>query len=138
MFSDISDDSRLGHFLNKAIWWYKEHIQRRKPTVVDYRERYKLFVTEQEYEEDVIPQIIPQWDHTPRSGIYGQVLANATPKYFYHHSLQALKAVEGKKSPIIVLKSWNEWGEGNYMEPDSKYGYGFIQALRKAVDEVNL
>ena len=34
---------------------------------------------------------------------------------------------------IVFLKSWNEWGEGNYMEPDIKYGKGFITALREAI-----
>ena len=34
-----------------------------------------------------------------------------------------------------MLKSWNEWAEGNYMEPDLKYGKGYIQALRKAIED---
>jgi hypothetical protein len=36
---------------------------------------------------------------------------------------------------VIFLKSWNEWGEGNYMEPDLKFGKGFIHALRDALNE---
>ena len=47
----------------------------------------------------------------------------------------ALDAVKNKKNKIIVLKSWNEWGEGNYMEPDLHYGKGFIHALRDAADQ---
>lgn len=34
-----------------------------------------------------------------------------------------------------MIKSWNEWGEGNYMEPDLKYGRGYINALRKSINE---
>ena len=34
-----------------------------------------------------------------------------------------------------MVKSWNEWGEGNYLEPDLKYGKGFIKALRAAIDK---
>ena len=34
---------------------------------------------------------------------------------------------------IIILKSWNEWGEGNHCEPDIKYGDGYLQALKKAL-----
>jgi len=35
---------------------------------------------------------------------------------------------------IIFLKSWNEWGEGNYMEPDLEFGHGYIDALRQAIE----
>lgn len=50
----------------------------------------------------------------------------------------AINAVKGKpeQEQLIFLKSWNEWGEGNMMEPDITFGRGFIEALRKAVDEV--
>lgn len=34
-----------------------------------------------------------------------------------------------------MLRAWNEWGEGNYIEPDLKYGHGWIQAVRKALTE---
>lgn len=45
--------------------------------------------------------------------------------------------VKNKKEShkIIFLKSWNEWGEGNYMEPDIKFGKGYIEYLRKALEE---
>ena len=32
---------------------------------------------------------------------------------------------------IVFLKSWNEWGEGNYMEPDLKYGKKYIETLKQ-------
>lgn len=46
-----------------------------------------------------------------------------------------LKYVENKKQEhkIIFLKSWNEWGEGNYMEPDLEYGDAYLKALQEAV-----
>ena len=40
------------------------------------------------------------------------------------------------KKDIIFIMAWNEWGEGNMMEPDMTYGRGFIDALRNAIDEV--
>ena len=33
---------------------------------------------------------------------------------------------------MVFLKSWNEWGEGNYMEPDLRFGKGYIKALKEA------
>jgi hypothetical protein len=38
---------------------------------------------------------------------------------------------------ILFLKSWNEWGEGNYMEPDIEFGKKYIEALRKAIIDCN-
>ena len=36
---------------------------------------------------------------------------------------------------IVFLRSWNEWGEGNYIEPDLKYGRGHLEALKKALND---
>ena len=36
---------------------------------------------------------------------------------------------------IVILKSWNEWGEGNYVEPDIMYGRGYIDALSKCLNQ---
>lgn len=116
----------------KRIKGYFEH---RPPFMYDYRTLYKELIEPVDSEENVIPAVIPQWDHTPRSGWNGVLYVNASPEYFYLHCKKALSVIKGKKHPIIFLKSWNEWGEGNMMEPDMTYGRGFIEALRKAVDE---
>jgi len=34
---------------------------------------------------------------------------------------------------LLLLKSWNEWAEGNILEPDSVYGFGMLEALRDAL-----
>ena len=82
---------------------------------------------------DVAPQLIPNWDNTPRAGYRGLLYVNATPEVFGKASEMVMKGVKNKKNKLVFLKSWNEWAEGNYMEPDLKYGKGFIKALRKAI-----
>ena len=48
---------------------------------------------------------------------------------------EAVKIVEGRplEHKILFLRSWNEWGEGNYVEPDLKYGHGFLDAIKECI-----
>ena len=103
----------------------------------DYAKIYKRLVTTVEYAPEVIPQIVPQWDHSPRSGDKANVIFyNSEPKFFAENVKDALNAIKDKPKDrqIIILKSWNEWGEGNYIEPDLDHGKGFIEALRTTLD----
>ena len=85
----------------------------------------------------VFPFILPNWDHTPRSGKHGRVLLNSTPALFKKQVSLALRTIANKpdEMKILFLKSWNEWAEGNYMEPDLKFGKGYINALKEALEE---
>ena len=85
--------------------------------------------------ENVFPTMLPNWDHSPRSGKRAVVFTNSTPENFKAHARAVLDGCR-RKNPdrnIIFLKSWNEWGEGNYMEPDLRFGKGYIRALREAL-----
>jgi len=86
-------------------------------------------------DESVIPVLLPNWDTTPRRQAGAEVFHNATPEQFYLHSTEVFSYLKNKENKLVWLKSWNEWGEGNYMEPDLKYGHGYIDALKKALDE---
>ena len=110
----------------------------RVPRKIPYKKVLPTLVGEEDKREDVFPTMLPNWDHTPRSGYNGDLFTNSTPDLFEKHCEQVLSIVKDKRSnrQIAFLKSWNEWGEGNYMEPDLKYGKGFIKALRKAKDKV--
>ncbi len=88
-------------------------------------------------DERIFPVIIPNWDNTARRGTGAFIFHNSTPELFKIHIQSVFKLIMHKKheNKIVFLKSWNEWGEGNYMEPDSKNGKGYIYALREALDE---
>ena len=105
------------------------------PRGVLYKNVYHSFVGEEEYQTNIYPTLIPNWDHTPRSGNAGYVVFNSSPKLFQKHVEEVLERVECKpiEDRIVFLKSWNEWGEGNYMEPDLRYGLEYIHALRNAI-----
>lgn len=85
-------------------------------------------------EESIIPLLIPNWDNTPRRGAGALILHNATPEQFYLHCSDVFKLLYNKRNKTVFLKSWNEWGEGNYMEPCLQYGHGYLRALKKALD----
>lgn len=122
---------KLKRFLKEKITGFPRHA-------LDYKDYYPLLIDKNEdCKNDVIPQIVPQWDHSPRSGNKAvSIFYNATPDNFYLHAKDALNTISKKteEEQILLLKSWNEWAEGNFMEPDLKYGKGFIQALKKALD----
>lgn len=127
----------LGKVVKHARRYIHGIIHNLPPYAKNYAEIFNDLITDKEYSDDVAPMIIPQWDHSPRSGRNGIILYNSKPKYFYQHVLNALNAVKDKPEDrqLIFLKSWNEWGEGNYMEPDLSNGRGFIDALRDALND---
>lgn len=130
-------DKRFGNIFNKL--WYKcnSHILHRPERKVEYSTAIKYLVDEKEdISEQIIPNIVPNFDHSPRSGRYGLIYNNSTPKLFYEHCKRVFSVVKNKDNKFVMLRSWNEWGEGNYMEPDLKYGMAYITMLKKAIDEI--
>ena len=101
--------------------------------IANYSEAIKIFNDKIICHEKVAPTIIPNWDHSPRSGKFGHILHNSNPKLFSVHVRDILNAVKDKKEKIIFLKSWNEWGEGNYLEPDLKHGKKYIHILAQCL-----
>lgn len=86
-------------------------------------------------QERIVPTLLPNWDNSPRRGTGALILDEATPEQFQMHCREVFDFVEKKHSKLVFLKSWNEWGEGNYMEPCLKYGCGYLKALKSAIDE---
>jgi len=84
---------------------------------------------------DFYPAVIPGWDNTPRSGINGQVFVESSPEIFREHLQKASERVSvyPEDHQLIIIKSWNEWAEGNYLEPDKKNGHAFLNTVKKFI-----
>lgn len=109
------------HFLPGQYYDYKRVVE-------------NMFVPEDKW-ENIFPTVYPQWDRSPRQGKVDSIYVNSTPERFKAHLEKAIDLVSGKEPDhrIIFIKSWNEWGEGNYVEPDLKFGHGYLDAIRDAM-----
>ena len=86
--------------------------------------------------DKAIPGMFVGWDNTPRRGKKGSVVLGSTPEKFQKYlSLQIKNAKENYHKDKIFLFAWNEWAEGGYLEPDEKYKYGYLEAIKQALIE---
>jgi hypothetical protein len=103
----------------------------RVPTVYRYETALRRCMPEGENGRHFYPCVLPNWDNTPRSGANGLVLLDATPDLFRLQVRHALKLVKDRPGQqLVFVKAWNEWAEGNYLEPDQRFGHGWLQAVR--------
>lgn len=72
------------------------------------------------------------WDNSPRKGRSGYMLDGATPEMFRSCFSQLLCRMREADCPVCFINAWNEWGEGTYLEPDERNGYGYLEAVRDA------
>lgn len=110
-------------------------ILRGVPRAYSYKKFAKYFSNENDSNENVIPSLIPNWDHSPRSGKEAVVMVDSTPALFEAHVADVIDKIKEKPADkkIVIIKSWNEWAEGNYMEPDLKWGHSYLQALYRQI-----
>ena len=102
----------------------------------DYKKIMRNYYVADDKKENVYPSLLPQWDRSPRSGLNG-IYYNSTPDNFKKSMIEAMQLIKNKQEEhkILFLKSWNEWAEGNYVEPDLKYGHGFLNVIRDLIVE---
>lgn len=78
----------------------------------------------------------PGYDTTPRHGKRGIIFDSATPEKFEKSFREVCRKSVQSNNELVFINAWNEWGEGNYLEPDTKYGYGFLEAVQKVLTEL--
>lgn len=107
----------------------------KRPLITQYDDYVKAALDKTLVSSVKHPCINPNFDHSPRSAYRGVVLHNSTPEKWGSlcHSIFNKCKDRSKEENLVFIKAWNEWGEGNYLEPDLKFGHGYLNELKKAL-----
>ncbi|MEY4916850.1 MAG: hypothetical protein RL616_763 [Verrucomicrobiota bacterium] len=79
------------------------------------------------------PCIFTGWDNTPRRGKNAIIFVDSTPEIFAEGLDEMIRSVEARpfEQRLVFVNAWNEWAEGNYLEPDQKRGRSYLEAVRR-------
>lgn len=137
-FQPISKNGYKYSFLKRALnkMIYNVGLRSCFATHIDYRKYVKYQLAHQLIQDyKRYPCVTPMWDNSPRrNGSYFS-FKHTAPEYYQ----QWLSGVLEKFSPyseeenLVFINAWNEWAEGNYLEPDLKYGRAYLEATKHAV-----
>jgi arylsulfatase A-like enzyme/glycosyltransferase involved in cell wall biosynthesis/ubiquinone/menaquinone biosynthesis C-methylase UbiE len=111
------------HFTGN-IWDYAEFVISKKYLT---KVPFKIFKT-----------VVPGWDNTARRPNNASIFYGATPglyKKWLLNVVQLTKKTSPPEEQIVFINAWNEWAEGTHLEPDKKFGYGYLQATADAIRE---
>lgn len=138
-FDAVSHYVWLPDWKGDAIQDYRGLIKRRSTEWRGYSESTEL---------PYYPSISPGWDATPRGTLYPRsgrkrypfypVVIGENPEDFGEFMREALKftMAENRENPLLFITSMNEWSEGHYIEPDTDFGYGFLEAIRHVRNKI--
>jgi lipopolysaccharide biosynthesis protein len=85
------------------------------------------------------PCVTPAWDNAARRQFAAAIYHGSTPDLYEQWlaaAVQKAKAVHANE-PIVFINAWNEWAEGNHLEPCQKWGHAYLQATRNALKNGN-
>lgn len=103
-----------------------------RPVPIPYDFYSKMALAKFKEYDDTVPCLIPNFDHSPRSGSKGVILHDSTPEKWGKLYRKVVRMVESRHTDnLIFIKAWNEWGEGNYLEPDLRFGTRYLEELSK-------
>lgn len=114
-----------------------------KPVVENFRSTvydWRVFIDRSERYLDpgykLFRGVCPSWDNTARKKNKGTVFHNSCPKLFTRWLTNAftdtLTRFDNPDERIVFINAWNEWAEGAHLEPDQRYGYAWLQAVKDA------
>jgi len=105
------------------VFSYDEYTKKYLEYILNVKGRY----------DNYIPTILPGWDNTPRYGRNGFVLSGSTPKNSAKLLCNVIDVFKDDDIPFILIKAWNEWAEGNVLEPDSTYESSYLYEWSKCL-----
>lgn len=129
--NDAYFDMKMPFFESRWRTFCKKVLHKAYP--IKYTKYMEFTCRAIENHANFIPCINPDFDHTPRSAEKAIVMKGSNPVLWGKFCSEISNLMIKEKTPdnLLFIKAWNEWAEGNYLEPDRKWGKGYIEEMAK-------
>lgn len=134
------DWSKLGQSLQQSIQWrlgrrlglaeqaFGEH------RIFDYATVVEHMLARPRPEYLRFPGVTPSWDNSARRKTDAVILQNSRPEIYGGWLSRAIEqAQQLETEPLVFINAWNEWAEGNHLEPCQNWGRAYLEATRQAL-----
>lgn len=104
--------------------------------ILSYRKVNKGMLN-QVHKKNEFRGVFVDYDDSPRRGRAATIFKGSNPKRFEKYLTMQINNSIREENDYLFINAWNEWGEGNYLEPDKKYGYAYLHAIKRALKNSN-
>jgi lipopolysaccharide biosynthesis protein len=143
-FNETNKKSLAARIISRVKFKQGNPFNRNKSTMahlynwIDY-EKYVDFILETSAEDyKCFPGITPSWDNSARKRKNFFIMKNSSPEYYKKWLSHIVKnfpsAFKSKEENFIFINAWNEWAEGNHLEPCIKWGRGYLDATKSVME----
>ena len=75
--------------------------------------------------------VFVDFDDSPRRGERAVITRGSSPRSFGKYLRRSIELSRTEGNTYLFINAWNEWGEGNYLEPDERYGFAYLNQVKK-------
>lgn len=133
----LSIDVIIQHMKVKIAKFLKLKSFRMLSYIFDYDLFWRWIIKRKVPEKKVFLGAFVDWDNTARRKEKGaRLFKNVSPQKFGNYMEELIKKAKRETNQdMIFVNAWNEWGEGTYLEPDEKYGFQYLEAIKNALEK---
>ncbi len=128
----------------RSKWWQRQRFGTADPafirnTIVDYDCLVEKAINMPLPSYPFIRCVCPGFDNTPRRRSGAAILKNGTPASYERWLSSVVGKVRTSAVPqnsfdsYVFINAWNEWAEGNHLEPCQKWGRAYLEATLQAL-----
>ncbi len=124
---------KLKHSYNSD--WLKNKLKD-KFRILDYEQYVNYIIKNNTNRPQTFPGVMPSWDNVPRYSKKFFLFKNASP-FIYRKWLDfEIKRFTppNKDENLFFINAWNEWAEGNHLEPCIKWGTEYLEQTKQAFE----
>jgi len=108
--------------------------------IIDYNDYVDFLIKNYKHALNYVlfPGVTPSWDNTARNSINPFILLNSNPakfKEWLRFHAEHFKP-KGQEENLLFINAWNEWAEGNHLEPCQKWGLSYLESVKEVIDNL--